>query len=66
MVLAGVRKLLSADDQQQQRPAAYLVSSDDARGSVRETAYPLEMADTTMGQAMDHEALRPPYIHVCW
>lgn len=63
MVLAGVRKLLSADTQ-----PVYLGGSDAREGGGRGISA-LEMADTgrsaeAMEPVVDHEALRPPYIHV--
>lgn len=65
MVLAGVRKLLSADTQ-----PAYLSGSDAREGGGRGISA-LEMVDTrrekeAMAEVVDHEALRPPYMHVCF
>ena len=62
MVLASVKKLIVSDPQ-----PAYL-SSDDAREGGKGT-YSLQMADTrrpaeAMEPVVDHEALRPPYLHV--
>jgi len=63
MVLASVRKLIASDSQ-----PTYLSSSDARDGGTG--TYSLQMADTrrpaeAMEQVVDHEAIRPPYLHVC-
>jgi hypothetical protein len=64
MVLAGVTKLFSPSQQQQQQPG-YLIGDAREGGS----SYSAEMADKgrpakDVEQVVDHEALRPPYFHV--
>ena len=64
MVLAGITKLFSSSQQHGQ--PAYLIRDAREGGS----SYSVEMADTRrpakdVEQVVDHEALRPPYVHVC-